>query len=281
MMQRQQWIRTVLVGLAALAAGMYPLLEFAADVPFVPTPQIVVDEMLRVANVGPRDVLYDLGSGDGRIVITAAKKFGARGVGVELDEQLVSDSEQAARQAGVEERVRFLQQDLFKADLTQASVVTLYLLPHVNRRLRPQLLDLTPGTRIVAHDFDLDEWKPDQITTIRKNVFLWIVPAKVGGRWQAKVPLPGSVHTYQIDFRQNFQMIDGLVRLDGKPVQMWEARLRGDRISFVIVDADDPDQEASLYFEGRVEGNAMQGEARRGVGNAQSIIKWQAAKVGQ
>jgi SAM-dependent methyltransferase len=261
--------------------GLYQLNAPAADVPFVPTPQIVVDEMLRVANVGPQDVVYDLGSGDGRIVITAARKFGARGVGVELDEHLVIQSEESARQAGVEQRVKFLQQDLFKTDLTEASVITMYLLPNVNRRLRPQLLNLKPGTRIVAHDFDLDEWRPDQVTTIRKNVFMWIVPAKVGGRWLARVPLPGGVRNFVIDFRQTFQVIDGLARVDGQQAQMWEARLHGDRINFVIVDGDDRDHEAGLYFEGRVAGNTMQGEIRRGVGNARSTIKWQAVKVGQ
>ena len=273
-------MRAVLVALVALAAGTYPLIGFAADAPFVPSPQVVVDEMLRAANVGPQDVLYDLGSGDGRIVITAARKFGARGVGVELDEHLVIQSEEGARQAGVEQRVKFLQQDLFKTDLGEATVITMYLLPNVNRRLRPHLLNLKPGTRIVAHDFDLDEWKPDQVTTIRKNVFLWIVPAKVGGRWVARVPLPGGMRNFVIDFRQMFQAIDGVARVEGQQAQMWEARLRGDRISFVIVDGDDRDHEASLYFEGRVAGNVMEGEIRRGVGNAQSTIKWQAVKVG-
>jgi hypothetical protein len=280
-MKNHEQARIVLVALAALAALTYPLVEYAADVPFVPTPQVVVDEMLRVAEVGPQDVLYDLGSGDGRIVITAARKFGARAVGVELDEHLVFQSEESARQAGVEQRVRFLRQDLFKTDLSEASVITMYLLPNVNRRLRPQLLNLRPGTRIVAHDFDLDEWKPDQVTTIRKNVFLWIVPARIGGRWVVQVPLGGGVRNYVIDFRQTFQVIDGIARADGQPAQMWEARLRGDRISFVIVDDSDREHEASLYFEGRVAGNTMQGEARRGVGNAQTTIKWQAAKIGQ
>jgi SAM-dependent methyltransferase len=279
-MEKRTWMRGALAALVALAAMAYPLIEFAADVPFVPTPQVVVDEMLRVAAVGPQDVVYDLGSGDGRVVITAAKKFGARGVGVELDDHLVIQSEEAARQAGVEQRVKFLHQDLFKTDLSEASVITMYLLPAVNRRLRPQLLDLRPGTRIVAHDFDLDDWKPDQTTTVRKNVFLWVVPAKVAGRWHARVPLAGSVRNFVIDFRQTFQMIDGIVRVDKQPAQMWEARLRGDRISFVIVDGEDRENEASLYFEGRVSGNAMDGTITRGVGSARSTIKWKAMRIG-
>ena len=265
--------------LVAVLAGMGPLAAVVGDVPFVPTPLVVVDEMLRVAEVGPQDVVYDLGSGDGRIVITAARKFGARGVGIELNADLVAQSEEAARHAGVESRVKFLQQDLFKTDLSEASVITMYLLPNVNRRLRPQLLSLKPGTRIVAHDFDLGEWKPDQMTTIRKNVFLWIVPARVSGRWLAQVPLPGGTRSYVIDFRQTFQMIDGVARLDGQPAQMWDVRLRGDHVSFVIVDAADRDDEASLYFEGRVTGKTIEGEVKRGVGNAQTAIRWQAARV--
>lgn len=251
----------------------------AQDVPFVPTPQVVVDEMLRIAGVGPRDFVIDLGSGDGRIPITAAKKFGARAMGVELDETLVFQSEEGARQAGVEKQVQFLQQDLFKTDLTRATVITMYLLPNVNRRLRPQLLNLAPGTRIVAHDFDLDDWKPDAKVTIRKNVFLWIVPARAAGRWRAKMDLPGGARMVEVELRQRFQEIDGLVRVDGRVVQLWEPRLRGDRVSFVVVDDAERESEASLYFEGRISAAAIEGEASRGVGNARTPIRWNAVKV--
>lgn len=251
----------------------------AQDVPFVPTPQVVVDEMLRIAGVGPRDFVIDLGSGDGRIPITAAKKFGARAMGVELDETLVFQSEEGARQAGVEKQVQFLQQDLFKTDLTRATVITMYLLPNVNRRLRPQLLNLAPGTRIVAHDFDLDDWKPDAKVTIRKNVFLWIVPARAAGRWRAKMDLPGGARTVEVELRQRFQEIDGLARIDGRVVQLWEPRLRGDRVSFVVVDDAERESEASLYFEGRIGAAAIEGEASRGVGNARTPIRWNAVKV--
>ena len=253
--------------------------EVVPDVPFVPTPQVVVDEMLRVAKVGQSDFVMDLGSGDGRIAITAARKFGARALGVELDEHLLIQSEESARQAGVEDRVKFLRQDLFKTDLSRASVITMYLLPSVNRRLRPRLLDLKPGTRIVAHDFDLEDWKPDQMTTIRKNVFLWIVPAKVAGRWRARVPLPDGPRTIEVELNQRFQEVNGLARIDGHVTQMWEAKLNGDRLSFVLVDGADREREASLYFDGRVAGNAIDGEIRRGVGNNETRIQWQAAKV--
>jgi hypothetical protein len=266
----------VCTAVAAAPAAAQP----APDVPFVPTPQVVVDEMLRLAGVGPRDFVVDLGSGDGRIPITAAKKFGARAMGVELDYHLAIQSEEGARQAGVADRVTILNQDLFKTDFSEATVVTMYLLPRVNRKLRPALLELRPGTRIVAHDFDLDDWKPDRTTTIRKNVFLWIVPAKVAGRWRAEVPLPGGGRTIEVELKQRFQEVDGLARIDGQRAQLWEARLRGDRISFVLVDPADREDEAGLYFEGRVAGNAMEGEVRRGVGNAETRMKWRAVRVG-
>jgi SAM-dependent methyltransferase len=270
---------TLCAALAMLVLVRPTLAQFVPDVPFVPTPQVVVDEMLRVAKVGQADFVIDLGSGDGRIAITAAKKFGARAMGVELDEHLIFQSEESARQAAVEDRVKFLRQDLFKTDISPATVITMYLLPSVNRRLRPRLLDLKPGTRIVAHDFDLEDWKPDQVTTIRKNVFLWVVPAKVAGRWRARVLLPDGPRTIEVELNQRFQEVNGLARIDGQVTQMWEAKLSADRVSFVLVDGADRDNEASLYFEGRVAGSAIEGEIRRGVGNSQTRIKWQAAKV--
>ena len=158
--------------------------------PYVPTPQVTVDEMLRIANVGPQDFVLDLGSGDGRIVVTAARKFGARGLGVDLDSSLVAEADGNAREAGVESRVRFLEQDLFDTDLGQATVIATYLLPFVMLKLRPRLLQLQPGTRIVSHDFDLGDWRPDRKTYVRKNVFLWVVPAP---RSTARAPTtPGS-----------------------------------------------------------------------------------------
>lgn len=260
---------------AAQAQAQYPF-----DVPYVPTPQVVVDEMLRLARVGAQDYVIDLGSGDGRIPITAATKYGARGLGVDLDPELHAQSEEGARQAGVDARVKFFNQDLFKTDISEATVITMYLLPNVVRRLRPQLLELKPGTRIVSHDFDMDDWKPDYKTTIRKNVFLWFVPAKVGGRWQSRVELPGGARDFEFEFRQKFQEFDGLVRINGQLTQLWESSLESDRIRFVIVDSADRDNEASLYFEGRVRGGVMEGEIRRGVGSELTLLKWRAVKIG-
>ena len=251
------------------------------DVPYVPTPQVTVDEMLRLASVGPKDFVLDLGSGDGRIVITAARKFGARALGVDLDFHLVIQSEESARQAGVEARAKFLQQDLFKTDLGQATVITMYLLPGVTQKLRPQLLGLRPGTRIVSHDFDLGDWKPDRLTTIRKNVFLWIVPARVEGSWQARLALPPIERLLDLTLKQRFQEVDAHVRLNGVPVQPWEVKLEGDRLSFAVVDNADRENEATLYFDGRVAGDVIEGTLVRGVGSTRSTIPWRAVKAGK
>jgi SAM-dependent methyltransferase len=158
--------------------------ERKPDVHFVPTPDEVVEKMLELAKVGKDDVVYDLGCGDGRIVITAAKKYGARGVGVDIDPQRIKESNENARIAGVTDRVKFLQQDLFEMDFSEATVVALYLLPSLNLRLRPKLLrDLKPGSRIVSHAFDMGDWKPEKVVTVPADfdqnltIYYWVVPA--------------------------------------------------------------------------------------------------------
>ncbi|BAY75345.1 hypothetical protein NIES25_17880 [Nostoc linckia NIES-25] len=155
--------------------------ERPGDVPYVPTPQPVVDAMLKVAKVGKNDVLYDLGSGDGRIVVTAAQNFGTRGIGIDIDPQRIKEANENAKKAGVTDRVKFVQQDLFNTDFSEATVVTLYLLPEINERLRPILLkQLKPGTRIVSHAFDMGEWKPDQTLNVEgKTVYYWVVPKEI------------------------------------------------------------------------------------------------------
>jgi Methyltransferase domain len=150
------------------------------DVPYVPTPTAVVDTMLKVAKVGKNDVLYDLGSGDGRIPITAAKRFGTRGFGVDIDPERIKEANANAQKEGVSDRVKFAQQDLFKTDLSKATVISLYLLPRINLELRPKLLQLKPGTRIVSHAFDMGDWKPDQVINVNgTTVYYWVVPEKV------------------------------------------------------------------------------------------------------
>jgi hypothetical protein len=150
------------------------------DVPYVPTPTEVVDAMLKVAKVGKTDVLYDLGSGDGQIPITAAKRFGTRGFGVDIDPQRIQEANANAKKEGVSDRVKFAQQDLFKTDLSKATVISLYLLPRINLELRPKLLQLKPGTRIVSHAFDMGDWQPDQVVNVGgTKVYYWVVPEKV------------------------------------------------------------------------------------------------------
>ena len=254
--------------------------QWPYEVPFVPSPQVVVDEMLRLADVKKDDFVFDLGSGDGRILISAAAKFGARGVGVDLDETLIYQSEANAKAAGVADKVQFIRQDLFKTDLARATVITMYLLPGVNMQLRPVLLGLKPGTRIVAHDFDLGDWKPDVKITVRKNVMLWVVPAKIDGRWRLQLPLPGGTQTWDLDIRQKHQEIDGVVRVgDRPPGGIWQTSLRGDKVGFVLVDNTDRDSEANMYFEGTVKGGVMEGEFRRGVGAQQTKHAWRAERA--
>lgn len=251
------------------------------DVPYVATPQVTVDEMLRLAGVGPDDFVIDLGSGDGRIVVTAAKKFGARGLGVDIDWRLVSQAEENARQAGVANRAKFLEQDLFQADLGQATVITAYLLPFIMLKLRPRLLALKPGTRIVSHDFDFGDWPPDRKTSIRKNVYLWIVPAQAAGRWQARLQMPPIERLLELEIKQRYQEVSAHARLNGVPSQVWETKLAGDRLSLVVVDTTDRDNEASFYFDGRVSGDVIEGELTRGVGAERSVTRWRAVKVGR
>jgi SAM-dependent methyltransferase len=249
------------------------------DAPYVPTPRATVDEMLRLAAVGPGDLVYDLGSGDGRVVIAAAKHFGARGVGVELNPSLVARSRRNAVQAGVADRVRFLEQDLFQTELGEATVVTLYLSPNLNLRLRPALLRLRPGTRIVSHASDLGDWKPDRRTSIRKDVLLWIVPAGVSGRWRSAVGTASRARPLEIEFLQRYQEVTARAHLDGAAAPVWEARLEADRLSFVIVEAPGSNEEVGLYFEGRVRGSVIEGTVARGVGSARSVAPWRAERV--
>lgn len=173
-------LAALVVGLGVGAArAQQPALR-APDVGNQPTPPEVVEAMLRAAHVGPRDVIYDLGSGDGRIVITAAKKYGARGVGVDLDPTCVWEATERAKDAGVSDRVRFLNQDLFDTNVSEATVVTLYLLPALNLKLRPKLLaELRPGTRIVSHAWDMGDWTPEQTLEVDgRTVYVWTVPRK-------------------------------------------------------------------------------------------------------
>jgi methylase of polypeptide subunit release factors len=209
------------------------------DVPYVPTPQDVVDAMLNIAQVKSSDHVIDLGSGDGRIVITAAKKYGATALGVDLNPVHIENSIASARKAGVTKKTQFVRGNLFETDLSKATVITMYLLPSVNMELRPKLLDLKPGTRIVSHAFDLHDWKPDQhihAGSSQKDVYFWIVPAKIAGTWPLEAPQ--LKRPIQVTLKQKFQEIEGTARVGGKTIALTDTQLEGERVWFSFADSE-------------------------------------------
>jgi SAM-dependent methyltransferase len=256
-----------------LAAGAHAQNPLGEEVPYIRTPQVVVDKMLALAEVGPDDFLIDLGSGDGRIVITAAQKRGARGFGVELDPTLVDASNEAARKAGVAERAQFFARDLFETDIREATVLTMYLLPAVNLQLRPRILQLKPGTRVVSHDWDMGEWQPDAKVVLEglskpvmpvqaSTAYLWIVPAKVAGTW--KVQLEGAKpESMEIEFTQRFQEISGVAKRAQGRTLLQSAHLRGAEIRFAVID-ETQRPSIPLQFFGRVYGDTMEGSTGSG-----------------
>lgn len=247
--RRVAWALTWLVSLAGCQSAQPGF--HAPVLPYVATPEGVGVEMLRVAGVGRDDVVYDLGSGDGRLVIAAAREFGARAVGVELDAALVQTSRERAVNAGVPDRVRFLWQDLFATDLSQATVVALYLREDVNLRLQPKLLhELAPGSRVVSHEYRMGQWVPDRVERVRgpdrvHTIYLWTVPADVVGRWTGTLRGRGAERPAVLDLAQRFQQVIGTLHLDGNPIfitgQVEGTRITvtGERLSLVArVDGD-------------------------------------------
>jgi SAM-dependent methyltransferase len=227
------------------------------DVPYVPTPEPVVEAMLKMVNVTKEDKVYDLGCGDGRIVVMAAQKYGAKGVGVDIDPQRIKESNENARAAGVTDKVEFHIRDLFKMDFSDATVVTLYLLPDINVKLRPRLLDeLKPGTRIVSHDFMIGDWKPDKQQTVEASrthsLYFWWVPAHVAGEWQ----LTSGSNTYTLSLDQRYQQVVGTLRAGNRSAGLTNVKLEGDRLSF---QADIPGQ-GTRMVSAKVEGEKMTGE---------------------
>lgn len=242
----------------ALAASM---LVFAApgfaqevrlDVPYVPTSQTTVDEMLKIAKVTAKDYVIDLGSGDGRIVVSAAK-LGATAMGVDINPQRIKESHENAKAAGVTDKVKFFQQDLFQTKFSDATVLTMYLLPSVNLRLRPTILnEMKPGTRIVSHDFDMGDWKPDQFKDLGTDqVYFWLVPAKVEGAWTAKV----GNDSYKLDLTQKFQEVSGSASMGGKTLKVENGRLAGETFTFELVDGGN-----RRTLTGTVSGNSIAGK---------------------
>jgi SAM-dependent methyltransferase len=231
--------------------------------PFVTTPAQVVERMLALGGVKPGDFVVDLGSGDGRIVIAAAKQFGARGVGIELHEGLVERARDNARAAGVADRAQFLRGDVLEADLSRATVVTIYLLPWLMDKLQPALLKLKPGTRIVAHRFTWTGWAPDRSETLRLTtqhegqgvvspIYLWIVPAQVRGAWRAAGP--AGEDDWRLNISQNYQAIEIDASRGSRALRVSDARLSGSELSFAVDDA---------RYRGRLQGERIVGELVR------------------
>lgn len=231
------------------------------DVIWVPTPQTMVEKMLDIAQVTPQDTLLDLGSGDGRTVITAAKR-GLKAEGIEYNPDMAELARRNAAKEGVSDRATFSTADLFESDLSKASVITMFLLPTINETLRPKILELKPGTRIVSNSFRMGDWQPDQTAVVTDNctnyctALLWVVPAKVAGNWRSG--------DQQLVLSQAFQALEG--KLDGTPIS--DAKLVGDSISFSVGQA---------RYEGKINGNTITGHVIQGKRAPQE--RWQATRA--
>jgi hypothetical protein len=254
--------------------------------PYVPTPQIVVDEMLKMAGVTDKDFVIDLGSGDGRMIITAARSFKANGLGVDIDTQLVDLANSHARNEAVGDRAKFIVQDMFKADISKATVVTLYVLPDFMEKLRPKLLrELKPGARIVAHDYYMSEWPADRFAemnvpekkaangTEKAYLYLWTVPAIVQGDWRMNWDFgDGKPRLIVLAFNQRYQTINASAANRDGEMKIAKATLKGDDIDFLLTVG------ANNYrFTGKVQGERMSGVAVTGAGG--KPIPWSAAKM--
>jgi hypothetical protein len=242
--------------IALLAAAALSLAALAQDRPidagpYVASPDSAVAAMLREADVGPDDYVIDLGSGDGRIVRTAAAVFGARGMGVEIQEPLVALSNALARKEGIADRAQFVTQDLFKTDISRATVVTMYLLPHTVNRLQGKLLaELRPGARVVSHDYAISG-------VTRTVIYVYVIPARVAGTWSASVPATVSKGPMRLELKQQLSQVGGEVRLDGRAVPLVDARLVGEALSFRLAGRD-------AVFRGTVSGGTIEGTVESG-----------------
>jgi len=271
------------------------------EVPYVPTPDKVIVEMLKMADVGKDDVLYDLGCGDGRIVVMAVRELGCRGVGIDIDPLRIEESRENAINAGVSDRVEFSLMDLFEADIRQATVVTLYLLSKVNLRLRPKLIrELEPGTRVVSHEFNMGNWNPDKSSVIDgnhyynpyvyenflidnywdvHNVYLWIIPANVTGVWEWTMPAISGKRRYKIELDQTFQEVNGKAFEDSSSIPLYikNGKIIGDRLEFSL-EKNLKRRTIQIHFKGSVKDHTMEGfvrvEGKPGVEE-----KWRAKRV--
>ena len=255
-------------------------------VPYVQTPVEIVERMMRMAEVRAGDFVIDLGSGDGRLVIEAAKR-GARGLGVDLDPSLVKLATQNARQAGVADRARFETRDIFETDLSAASVVTMYLLPDFNKKLLPRLLALKPGTRIVSHDGGIGDWPADETLEMRtpekpvgvggtSKVELWIVPAELGGTWTSQLAQHGGAWRFQV--AQRYQILEVAALAEGRELLVRNTRLRGEEVKLVITGVV-KSRPWHHYFVGTARGDAIEGEVTVSDGNNKVVYPWLAKRA--
>jgi hypothetical protein len=259
---------------AALAAAQFTpqVGQAGKDVIWVPTPDDVVERMLVMAQVTPNDYVWDLGAGDGKIAIMAAKKFGARAVGIEYNPEMVKHANENAQKAGVagagQGKATIRHGDIFATDFTQATVITLYLLPALNMKLRPQILSMRPGTRVVSHSFSMEDWEADEISTLDgRRAYFWIVPASVMGSWS----LDAGGQRHDMTLEQTFQKVSGTLALGPIHAGLRDVKLRGTAISFAYVDQN----KVRRDFTGRVNGGKMEGSFRDEKG---AEGKWSATK---
>lgn len=261
-------VASCLLAVFTFAAGVRTAFaQDYGDTPYVQTPQVVVDKMLEMAKVSGKDYLIDLGSGDGRMIITAAKRYGARGFGVDLNKSLVTLSNHNAAKMGVANRAVFYERDLHETDLAKADVLTIYLLPEVNLMVRPRILDLKPGTRLVSHDYGFGEWQPDVELVMdapgkpvgrdqKSKVMFWVVPSRVAGKWMWQ----GPAGWYELQLEQVFQKITGSLSVGGYRTKIEKAVLTGDHIAFEA--ALDKSNKGRHEFSGKIINNAIEGQMR-------------------
>lgn len=269
----------LVAGIVSLWAGSGFPQSRLPDVHYEPTPQLIVEDLLRMAGVNRNDIVYDLGCGDGRFVITAAKKYGARGVGIDIDPARIRESNRNARAAGVADRVQFVEADLFKIDIREATVVALYLLPELNLQIRPWLLkDLKPGSRVVSHEFDMDDWQPDKMGRLGRNqYYFWVVPTHVAGEWRWTLPSARGQEQFMLTLNQKFQDIDGKIITSVQTVAPLEAYLIGNQIGFLLRYRPSG-QTVDMRFRGRVTGNTIHGTVEVPSGPYAGKHKWTARR---
>jgi SAM-dependent methyltransferase len=283
-------VRNTAAGWLVAALALWAPFVFSAESfdrsggPFVPTPPAVVEAMLKLAGVGPKDFVVDLGSGDGRIVLAAARAHKARGVGVEIDQELVDQANAEARKQGLAERARFVRQDVREADLGRATVLTLYLLPGMMQNLRTKLLrELQPGARVVSHDFTFDQWKPDRSIKVEtqekyeitgqwtSDVHLWIVPAPIEGAWRVKFA-GAPADEVRLELKQAFQHFSGSLVRNGRVLRVRDGQITGSRLAFAVRGEDG----RAEHHSASVTREQMTGEIRDG---DRVIARWSAARV--